>query len=477
MLLTIQFPLADLRPFLLGPNRRLPKPAWPNAHPGGEFVRGIGGIDFRRLGGLQGWVGEGTHCLATNLVSLGDLPQPRLLNEDEVPPGIVTTRVKFRRLFADGVALAKFELGIAAGGYLQTRDWGLSYDFAGLVTEVGKLQCRVPGSAAGPLLFSGKPLATRYAECSTKRAIDTQVFAKESPDEAGLVVPGDPLIFIDCSSQKFVLPKGFRSVVMPGNFDFQVFFGLHQQGALRVPVWILLRNKQSDGARHLRIFLQRMHAEKEVLRAVLDRIASGKIGASASETLQRYLLESTRRINHLEGRADKKAVDGIGTLAASCLQYVQPGWLDTLMQRLDVLNVRPNVKRNVAARIRRNDLMQFVIIDQSQHDHRRGIFMGDVFSNIQNSTIVNRSTVESAFNKTKSESGEETASILLKVAEFVAKSGNKEAGELLDQFNEELSKPQPRKSLLKRSWDGLLAALPTITTVAGAATAIAKLFT
>lgn len=58
----------------------------------------------------------------------------------------------------------------------------------------------------------------------------------------------------------------------------------------------------------------------------------------------------------------------------------------------------------------------------------------------------------------------------------VAASGNKEAGELLDQFNEELAKPEPRKSLLKRSWDGLVQVLPTVTTVANATTAVAKLF-
>jgi hypothetical protein len=236
-------------------------------------------------------------------------------------------------------------------------------------------------------------------------------------------------------------------------------------------------------ARHLRIYLQRIHAEKEVLRAVLNYIASGRLDPdgdhAASDTLQRYLLETTRRIGRLELKADRKATEGIGALAASCLQFVQPGWLDALMQRLDVMNVRPAIKRNIETRVRRgNSLINFGVIkiDESQHDSRKGMFMGDTFSNIHNSAIVNRSMVENAFNKTKSEMGEHTAVVLLKVAELVAQSGNKEAGELLDQFNEELSKPQPRKSLLKRSWDGLVVVLPAITSIAGAATAIAKLF-
>ena len=100
----------------------------------------------------------------------------------------------------------------------------------------------------------------------------------------------------------------------------------------------------------------------------------------------------------------------------------------------------------------------------------------DIFSNISNSTIINRSLLQNAFNKAKSETGEEAAEALRKVAEAVAQSGNKEAGELLDQFNEELAKTQPRKSLLKRSWENLVQVLPTIEAIAGAAEAIAKLF-
>jgi hypothetical protein len=141
--------------------------------------------------------------------------------------------------------------------------------------------------------------------------------------------------------------------------------------------------------------------------------------------------------------------------------------------------VRPTVRRNVEERVNRgNTWVNFGVIhfDQSHHDNRWGTFMGDTFSNIQNSTIVNRSLVENAFNKTKSEIGEDTAVILLKVSELVAQSGNKEAGELLDQFNEEFNKAQPRKSLLKRSWDGLVAVLLAVTSIAGAAAAIAKLF-
>ena len=107
--------------------------------------------------------------------------------------------------------------------------------------------------------------------------------------------------------------------------------------------------------------------------------------------------------------------------------------------------------------------------------HDQPNVMGDSFLYIQSSTLINRSLLQNAFNKA-SETGEETAQALRKVASAVAQSGNKEAGEILDQFNEELARAEPRKSLLKRSWESLVQTLPAIAQLAGAAAAIMRLF-
>jgi hypothetical protein len=70
-----------------------------------------------------------------------------------------------------------------------------------------------------------------------------------------------------------------------------------------------------------------------------------------------------------------------------------------------------------------------------------GIIMnssGDVFENITGSTIVNKSIVEASFNKVKEEFGPDIANALKVIAEEIEKSGNKEAAENFDSFNEEL---------------------------------------
>jgi hypothetical protein len=54
--------------------------------------------------------------------------------------------------------------------------------------------------------------------------------------------------------------------------------------------------------------------------------------------------------------------------------------------------------------------------------------------------------------------------------------GNKDAGELYDNFTEEVNKPEPKKSVLKSLWDGIQRALPTIKTIASVTAKIAPLF-
>ena len=49
------------------------------------------------------------------------------------------------------------------------------------------------------------------------------------------------------------------------------------------------------------------------------------------------------------------------------------------------------------------------------------------------------------------------------------------AGGLLDKFTDEVAKPEPNKGVVKQLWDGLVAIVPGVSAVAGAAAASAKL--
>lgn len=58
----------------------------------------------------------------------------------------------------------------------------------------------------------------------------------------------------------------------------------------------------------------------------------------------------------------------------------------------------------------------------------------------------------------------------------MSSSGNKEAGELLDTFNDELTKADPKKSILRSIWDGLVATLPTISQMSDIVEKVTSLF-
>jgi len=105
------------------------------------------------------------------------------------------------------------------------------------------------------------------------------------------------------------------------------------------------------------------------------------------------------------------------------------------------------------------------------------ITMGDKFENISNATIVNRSLMQDSFNRLKAYHGDAVAQAILKIADAIETSGNGDAAENFESFNEELAKPKPKKSVLRALWDGMLAAAPAIKTMAEAGVIVAKLLT
>jgi hypothetical protein len=100
----------------------------------------------------------------------------------------------------------------------------------------------------------------------------------------------------------------------------------------------------------------RLHAEQESLRSVLKCIASEEISPSkgnleetpASDYLQYYLNEATRRIYKLNQTSERYfEPDRIGELARASLEKISPGQRDSLLQRLRILQIRPQVFRKV----------------------------------------------------------------------------------------------------------------------------------
>src|SRR5436305_2076496 len=97
MLLSIQFPLADSRPFLPMRKAMLPIPQWPVGTPDKDFVRCFGMIRRRRLGGLAGWVGENTVCEAGRALRLPNFRRTIRKEANQLLPEPIRQQLGFRR--------------------------------------------------------------------------------------------------------------------------------------------------------------------------------------------------------------------------------------------------------------------------------------------------------------------------------------------------------------------------------------------
>jgi hypothetical protein len=130
-------------------------------------------------------------------------------------------------------------------------------------------------------------------------------------------------------------------------------------------------------------------------------------------------------------------------------------------------------KESVATLFKEN--WSFKEIMDNKVNSKIEITMGDKFENVKNSTIINRSVLEDSFNTVKNKMDEETANVLIKISEIIEKAKNTDAAELYNSFNDELKKTEPKKSLLRTIWNGILAALPLLGTTAGIAENISKI--
>jgi hypothetical protein len=92
----------------------------------------------------------------------------------------------------------------------------------------------------------------------------------------------------------------------------------------------------------------------------------------------------------------------------------------------------------------------------------KSLRMGDVYENVRDATIINRSSVDNSFNYNDSKFDADVTEALRKLAEIITSSGNTQARELFKEFNNELAKSEPRKSLLRTLWDGITRELPAL---------------
>jgi transcriptional regulator with XRE-family HTH domain len=100
---------------------------------------------------------------------------------------------------------------------------------------------------------------------------------------------------------------------------------------------------------------------------------------------------------------------------------------------------------------------------------------GDRINAGAGAVIINRSSFNNAVVAVGRMADPETVSALKQVAEFIDRSGNQDAITIFNEFNHQLQEPEPKKSVLRWLWNGIIDTLPDLATLADATAKIIAL--
>jgi hypothetical protein len=349
MLLLIQFPIADLRPFRVTASPMLAVPTWPEPNTYRRFVRSFGPTRRRLTDPSLGvWQDELFYCNAHRGVRFSRLEKQLLAPaEMQAPP-----RGAFRRLFCDGGPSVRVEVAVEveARRPVEPRDALLALrHFLDLETRVllhgtaGESDADADDSghlvhvAAGSLFEQGTQLTRLWLKATTPIGL-----AADGRDADACV----PLVVIGYRSNELAQLPCFARRVDPelvggGGLAYLAF----KHHGVVIGVWLLdLDSAAEDQRRKLRIATLRLHAEQQVLMRVVQQIRGGLIlyraGGAASKVLAGYLNRAT---GQLQFKAQRFGVDQPILRATIAAQVAAVGPDERTLLRAALEELQPQI--------------------------------------------------------------------------------------------------------------------------------------
>lgn len=374
MLLVIQFPIADIRPFISDETGKLNHPLWPIPENDQDFMRSMGTIRPRWRGGLTGWVGENNICKADNAIRFCGLP-PYIDNNSQKH---IPFRVAYKRFYYDGLTVAKFEIGIYTPNlwkYVVNGEFS-SNQVKELISHFVNLKVRIPNPLGEitktSLLTAGKYLAKLYLSSSTSTE-----YTKSNETKDWWVQSCKPILLIEQRrylESEISFPLWGKNIPLSKEIYLSLFSHILNINGLNLRIWRIRQDrihhrseykssmeyqikaqeneKLSDKkSRDLRIYLLRLHAERECIRKVLKNIADKHINIEAkselSERLQFYLNVATRRISKLTLKIDQAETTEVEEIAREADETIFAGERDAILNTLASLDIRKNIFHKV----------------------------------------------------------------------------------------------------------------------------------
>jgi hypothetical protein len=488
VLLTLQVPIADLRPFSSGSAERQPLPAWPQPVPYEQFVPRFGAVQRRTRGasGVEEWADEVYFSSAANALKFPDLNQ-RWMRSPKVhakPFGA------FRRFLSDGCAVARVEIGVQTGTRQRDVD---GTEALGLVREFLSL----PTNIARPLDVP-RPRALIHQRHNLRRLYLMSSTPKEARERSGdierLVSTLSPLVIVKYDFDPATgrrelnpLPSRAKTIDPP---PFPTVLLSHTRLAFAggdVGVWFLgAYDRDRISTRQVRLCILRLHAEQAVLQHVLSKLRSGELPfkprSKEGDRLEKYLNDATRVLGKSERhgvaqealRAVMNAFDvGIGKDERQVLMAVLDDARLQIKKKVDQFLIEQRNRREQSYYVATDGKItnaEIVIMDNRSVTNTTIDFgQGNTF----HGSVTAAGHIERSFNAAKDVTNNE----LQKSMEELVKKVGALASKLppddqevvtrkLEQFTQEAKAKKPDRNVLKVTGEGLIEAAKTVAAMA-----------
>lgn len=459
---SIQYPIADLRPFIPGaPRLTRPEFLWPRYE--SDFVRSVGQLVPRPEGGVAPWAGEETYVRASNAVRFaGDL------RDAPLAASLDSLTCAFRRMHTDGGPVTRVE--VALWGRPRDGKAELGTQLREFLATPVRVRDGIEASWGAPvdLVAAGAPMA--------RHLLRARAPMSESGDQPWWVAAGDPAIIIEHAQLEQVGVPTYAKALRA--FEQQHITIHHWHLAIngvRARVWMIGydRDAPPEVLRELRIHLSRLHAERQCLGQVLRTVATRQMeferGSGQSEDFQAYLLAAAHRLL----RRDALNIDQTEILAAAeeLSDLVEVGQRDSLLAL--IRRIRPNVIRQIERLIEREQTRAHVIQVYVEGDYvgEQVIIKDNV---IYNGNLVVAKTIENSFNVMNDSGADDALKAQLEelhvtigtLAEKLDPAKAEQVARDLKSFTEEVTSPEPRRKWYEVSGEGLVEAAKAVVDIA-----------
>lgn len=441
----------------------LARPEWPTPIPSRRFVHRIGVIASRRRGRVEESPGDDVFCTAKRAIRL-PTPKPIIQVNQADTAAKLPLQCAFRRLFYDGSALGRFEMGWACR---RDETAVFSRDFQSLAADLLNHRAFV-GSAVNrrTLASAGPSLAKLFIRAS-------QPIKEANPAKNGIEARR-PMILIEVPTAEPSAVAKLRELLWR-QFDAslpRVFLGNVETKADSWRLAVLVGGTP-ETLRSVRLSLLRLHAEIEAIRFVSAEVISGRLpyealGASGKRLLVFFETKAESIFRHDHG----------GTPVRPLLAMLVAG--DANLHAFNLTDAKSlgdqaTEQIQIAYRLR-NRIKMTKIIQKGDHSN-----FGPV---IVDSVVVE--SLNHSFNKIAGEKREDLKKLLEEFHETAKKAiaslpaaEQADSAADLDRFVDETKRNPPSKKFWEASRDGVIEATKTVAeivpTLLPIATSIAKL--